>query len=365
MMKRWLELGLLLGCLLLFSPTAASAWGYQGHRVVGSIADALLTANAQQQVKQILNPPGSHDPSSGHQFDLRKAGPWADCVKSVALQSDGSFKYTVSDTHPEYELPCIPYTEERGLMDDYAARNWTTCVYPTGADPRRQLGCHNTFHFEDVAVERDGFDRSYQGTNPHDLVEAIGACIAVLQDKPIPSGFPFSIKDKREALLLLTHFVGDLHQPLHVGALYLDANGDLVDPDVTHQVDPANDTVGGNSIQDQNINLHAEWDDIPANLGDMRTDELMAAAKLVPASQGPIEDWPAAWAGDTIQVSHEAFAGLTFANNPSPPPGATGPHWVVTFKDHAAYLLLMDQIKRQQLAKGGARLARILDAIWP
>src|SRR6201996_7150634 len=175
MVRPWL---VLMPLLLLFAPSAASAWGYQGHRVVGSIADQLLTANAQTQVRQILNPPGSHDPSPGNSFDLRKAGPWADCVKSVAQQSDGSFKYTVSDTHPEYELPCIPFSEERGLMDDYAARNWTTCAYPANADPRHQLGCHNTFHFDDVAVERSDFSRAYQGTNPHDLVAAIGAAIA-------------------------------------------------------------------------------------------------------------------------------------------------------------------------------------------
>jgi hypothetical protein len=364
MMKRWFGIALSLGALLLsLAPTAASAWGYQGHRVVGSIADALLTANAQQQVKQILNPPGSHDPSTGHRFDLRKAGPWADCVKSVARQPDGTFKYTLSDTHPEYELPCIPFREERAGMEDYASRNWTTCVYPAGADPAHQLGCHNTFHFEDVAVERSDFNRAYQGTNPHDLVATIGACIAVLQDKPIPPEFPFSIKDKREALLLLTHFVGDLHQPLHVGALYLDASGNLVDPDVAHQVDPANDTIGGNAIQDQNVNLHAEWDDIPTDLGDAQTRELMIAAKLVPATAGPIEDWPAAWASDTVQVSHEAFAGLGFAYNSSS--SSPGPHWLVSFEDHTAYLWLMDQIKRRQLAKGGARLAQLLNTILP
>jgi hypothetical protein len=29
------------------------------------------------------------------------------------------------------------------------------------------------------------------------------------------------------------------------------------------------------------------------------------------------------------------------------------------------YLRQMDEIKRQQLAKGGARLAQLLNAIWP
>jgi hypothetical protein len=39
--------------------------------------------------------------------------------------------------------------------------------------------------------------------------------------------------------------------------------------------------------------------------------------------------------------------------------------WAVVFTDHAAYLRSMDAIKRRQLAKGGARLAEILNAIWP
>src|SRR5262245_49561936 len=60
-----------------FSPDAASAWGYQGHRVVGSVADKLLKPNAKQQVRQILG-----------DIDLRKAGPWADCVKSVVRHDE-------------------------------------------------------------------------------------------------------------------------------------------------------------------------------------------------------------------------------------------------------------------------------------
>ena len=80
------------------------------------------------------------------------------------------------------------------------------------------------------------------GTNEHDLVGAVTAAIAVLRDMT-PSG-PFSIADKKEALFLLAHFLGDLHQPLHVGAVYLDEHGRLVDPDASHhiEVDPGNRT---------------------------------------------------------------------------------------------------------------------------
>ena len=41
---------------------------------------------------------------------------------------------------------------------------------------------------------------------------------------------PFSFETKQEALRVLAHLVGDVHQPLHVGAIYLDAPGNAVNP---------------------------------------------------------------------------------------------------------------------------------------
>src|SRR5262249_3539808 len=203
---------------------------------------------------------------------LQQAGPWADCVKSVVRHDDGKFHYEVDPNHLEYEIPCVIFNspEERARMEDYARRNWDTCSYaPDGV----QRGCHNTFHFDDVAIQRNYFDRNEMGTNSHDLVAAIGAAIAVLSGKPIPPPFPFGIMDKKEALLLLAHLLGDLHQPLHVGAVYLDAEGRLVDPDTAHSIDPATDTIGGNAIQDQNLSLHTEWDAIPYDIGESATKE--------------------------------------------------------------------------------------------
>jgi len=76
----------------------------------------------------------------------------------------------------------------------------------------------------------------------------------VLSGKPAPA--PFSLLNEKEALLLLAHFVGDLHQPLHVGAIYLDAEAKPVDP--ARWTDPLMDTVGGNAIKHENISLHRE-----------------------------------------------------------------------------------------------------------
>jgi S1/P1 Nuclease len=341
-----LRMVFILSCLVWLDPTAASAWGFEGHRVTGSIADKLLKPNARQQVQQILNDVDSQD------LDLRKSGPWGDCVRSVAKHDDGRFRYEVDPDHLEFEVPCTPFnsTRERARIVDYAKRNWT-------CGQERQ--CHTLFHFEDIAIQRDSFDRSFQGTNDHDLVAAVGAAIAVLTDKPAPP--PFSIKDKKEALLMLTHFVGDLHQPLHVGAVYLGTDGKPVDPDIAHKTDPATETAGGNFIQDQNLNLHHEWDDIPQDIGDASTRELEADARSVPVSQGPMESWPAAWATETLLVARDAFKGLSF-QLAEPPPKA---RWTVAFDDHTGYRQSADAIKRKQLAKGGARLAEILNTIWP
>jgi hypothetical protein len=341
----------LLSLLVVFTPAPLLAWGYQGHRVVGSIADKLLkNTNAAKQVQTILN---NGDPNGA--LTLRLVGPWADCARSVQLK-DGTFQYQVNKDHPEFETPCVPFTDDRDRLVDYAKRNWTNCATDAAPQPGE---CHTSYHFDDVAIQRDSFNRNEHGTNDHDVVAAIGAAIAMLQGKTVPP--PFSIKDKKEALMLLVHFVGDLHQPLHVGSVYLDADGKLVDPDSGPKLDPATETRGGNSLQDQNVNLHAEWDDIPFDIGDKWTRELVTAAGSVPASEGTIDDWPASWATDSIHVARLAFAGLHFQRTDTNDKGT----WNVAYEDRTAYLLMADLIKRRQLAKGGAHLAEILKAIWP
>jgi len=61
-----------------------------------------------------------------------------------------------------------------------------------------------------------------------------------------------------------------------------------------------------------------------------------------------------------LHAAHDAFQGLKFV-----PQSGSNDKWSVSFDDHTTYLRSMDAIKRQQLAKGGARLAEILNTIWP
>jgi hypothetical protein len=316
------------------------AWGYQGHKVTGQIADRLLGDAAKQQVKSILG------------FDLHTAGPWADCVRSVARLPDGTFKY--APTRPEYRIPCTPFetSAETARMEDYVARNWHNCVYEA------HHGCNEAFHFTDVAIQHDDYSRNYAGTSDHDVVSAINAAIQVLKGKPAP--LPFSIRDKKEALFLLAHFLGDLHQPLHVGAVYLSPQGQLVNPAQGQGgADKTTETAGGNFISDDNHNFHAEWDDIPDDIGETASAALVAAARAVASTNGPIEDFAAVWATDTVRAAQAAFNGATFTAAADPQ------RWDIHFQDRTAYWNDQNQRKRDQLAKGGARLAQLLNAIWP
>lgn len=68
--------------------------------------------------------------------------------------------------------------------------------------------------------------------------------------------------------------------------------------------------------------------------------------------------WATVWATDTIKVAPQAFAGATFVKR-------NDEGWDIAFPDHAAYVIARNDIKRQQMAKAGARLANLLNAIWP
>ncbi len=322
--------------LLLMTVPQAFAWGPEGHQAVGSIADQLLNNHAKQQVASILG------------FELRVASTWPDCARSVMRQSDGSFKYVVD---PRFEPPCTPFASpaERARLVDYVSRNWSNCTYED-----QPTNCHKAFHFADVAIQHDTYDRHDVGTSDHDVVSAINAAILVLQNKPAPA--PFSIKDQKEALFMLAHFVGDIHQPLHVGAIYLDAAGRPVNPD-TGAFDKNSETAGGNFISEGHGNLHADWDAIPKTLGTSANAAIVAKAKSVPHTAGLLSDWAATWASDTVMAAHTAFQGLSFTG--------TGAHkWSVQFDNRTAYVKAENQLKKGQLAKGGARLAELLNAIW-
>ncbi len=309
----------------------ARAWSAAGHETVGAIADRLIAGGpTARAVQAILG------------MDLQTASVWADCVKGVSRQA-GALHYRVNERYSE----CRPFQDAQGQarMVDYVRRN-----------PN-----HKQYHYTDVATLRDRYAPGEVGTSDHDIVAALGAAIRVLQGGSAPA--PFSIKDSREALLLVAHLVGDLGQPLHVVAVYLDPSGRVVDPD-HGTFDPATETRGGNQLQgDQTQSehrvLHAEWDDLPAELTPERFASSGAAeARRVPATAGPVAAWPTQWADDTLEVSRAVFAGLVFGEE-----NAARHTWPVSFP--AGYMQRREGLQHRQLVKSGARLAELLRKLYP
>ncbi len=322
----------LLSIFITFSQ--ASAWGPDGHHTVGAIADQLLIGtHAADEVQAILG-----------NVTLQDAAVWADCAKGIDPKKN--YAYTSEGRYPECEIFETP--EEEAAMADFVRRNDTNCnPQPDGK------ACHNEYHYTDVAIQHDHYDRNYVGTRNDDIVAAIIAATHVLKGDPSPA--PFNFKDKREALLLLTHYVGDIHQPLHVGALYLDANGHRVNPD-SGTYKPETDTHGGNSLMISSRNMHSKWDAVPALLRPSHVDDFIDDAEAVPVTVGQIYDWPANWATETIGAAKKAFIGLKFSSK-------TNSTWVATLPPK--YSSKMNGIKKTQIIRAGAHLAQLFEAIWP
>jgi hypothetical protein len=326
----------------LLHATAALAWGAEGHRTVGAIADRLIAASpAAVQVNSLLGG-----------LSLEQAAVWADCAKGVNPAKD--FAYTSAGKYPECAVFETPALEAE--MIDFVRRNDTNCPRVPGDE-----SCHKQYHYTDEAIQRSRYHLGDRGTRSFDVVAAIAAAMHVLRGDPAPA--PFNIKDKREALLLLAHFVGDIHQPLHVGAIYLDVKGLRVDPDVG-TFDPSSETQGGNAIVTIQVatnrrseNLHATWDDIPEALDAQHVDSAwLALARKVAPTRGALFDWPAAWASQTLTQARQAFKGLQFG------PEQSG-QWTVALA--CSYDRQMTRTKKSQLTLAGARLAQILENLWP
>jgi hypothetical protein len=342
---RWAALAAL--CL----PAAAFAWGPEGHMAVGAIADARLAGTpTAAKMKAILH--------TGE--TLQTVAVWADCAKGVRVQ-DGQFVYASDDAQfPE----CKPFAANAAEFVHYVSANWTQCGLPHGHEY-----CHQQYHYADVAIQRDRYQQGFAGTSGHDVVQAINACIAMLQGRPVPA--PFVFADKREALMLLAHYVGDIHQPLHVGAVYLDEHGKPVDPDAG-AYDVLTETSGGNLLADHGgafhpkanrpppYAFHSEWDAIPASLaiGGALWSKLLIDSAAAPEPASDAITWSAQWATESVAQAKLAYTGLTFTSTGNP----HNPSWDVAGAD-AAYKSKAEAIQAKQLARAGARLAWLLKRV--
>jgi len=173
------------------------------------------------------------------------------------------------------------------------------------------------------------FDVNYQDSekNPEgDLVTAIEKCKAVILDDSA------SKEDKAFYLKLLVHFIGDLHQPMHVGR---------------------KEDKGGNTIQVQwfgsGTNLHSVWDSKMIDSFDMSYTELASNTSEISKEQvaelqkGTIVDW----VNDTHIYAKKVYGSAETGENL-----------------RYDYMYQYFSLTQSQLQKGGIRLAKILNELF-
>jgi hypothetical protein len=188
----------------------------------------------------------------------------------------------------------------------------------------------------------------------------------VLRGKPAPAPFDFGADDserKKEALLLLSHLVGDVHQPLHVGAIYLSAQGALVDPDAVGKLDPETDTEGGNKIVLDGKNLYIQWWDDAPNAWDLNMVKmLMRDVPEFPMQADELDGIVEYWASESVERAAGMFAGLTF--QPKTRVGSKEV-WLATSANLTEYAKGVDFTSQISVRLAGSRLAAMLNALWP
>ena len=183
---------------------------------------------------------------------------------------------------------------------------------------------YSSWHY--VNMSEDGDYESSEKNPKGDLITGINFCVKVLKDDNA------SIQDKRFHLKMLVHLIGDLHQPLHVGR---------------------KEDKGGNKIQVQwhgkGSNLHRVWDsDMLARWGMSYVEladnaKYLSKHKVKAIQKGTVLDW--------VKESHN-LAKEVYKS------AKTGE------KLRYRYSYVNFPIVREQLQKGGIRLAKILNEIF-
>jgi len=192
----------LLWIITLAIASSLYAYGPLGHEIVGGIADQrLANTETSQKVRDILGG-----------LRLEKAAVIPDSIKSW----DKKGPYAPRSFRLSY-WPKI-YAQ---LVEFWKAN-------PPTADPQSTAPSHHWFHYSNVPVwPAQQYADGKTGRSNWDVVHMISYCIDVLRGN-VPENNERKIT-KPVAVILLAHYVGDIHQPLHVGAMYFDSQGNIAD----------------------------------------------------------------------------------------------------------------------------------------
>ena len=347
----------------------ALGYGPIGHQIVGAIADEkLATSETGKKVTALLDG-----------MTLEKVSVIPDEIRGwdkTAPDDPAAIHYSA---HPRIEAQ----------LRDYWHAN------PPTKDLNSATPSHHWFHYTDVPLaggEKYGDGKA--GRTKWDIVHMIPYCIAILKGE-MPEDNPRKIT-KPVALILLAHFVGDIHQPLHVGAEFFDKEGHPTNPGKT--ADSLEDQ-GGNTLTlnltsggteaAHHAKFHYFWDSetVAANLPalpetmpkeERRAKTEAAKAELIRefvvheprnwrlASGVALKDYAEAWANEILPIAREAHERLQFRNIAPKQldDGAVVAEGLLDEKksaDGVSYYDWSGRVARDELHKAGWRLADVLE----
>lgn len=308
----------------------ALAWGSDGHRVVGAIAAQLIAgSSAEQHVAALLLP--------GETLEL--ATVWADCIKPTAPAS------------------CGARSEE---MNAFAAAN----------------PGHAGFHYADLPFQVEHYQDHALGTRADDLVQILRQAIGVLQGRLDTVSNPHHFT-QRQALLMVAHLAGDLHQPLHISGAYVARDGGFATPTQRSQLKDGSvfDTRGGQDLLvDGEHGLHNYWDHVlvaaqlrraGAESPQQFARQAIEAGPALEPNLGEPAGWPYQWADTSLAAAKQVFQGVTLGpmTQRIDQQGVARRAWPL--KLPAGYEAAGGELVRAELIQGGYHLAALLKAIWP
>lgn len=275
----------LLALLLIALPAPALAWGDYAHRLTADIALAQLTPRARAEVRRILGGGGGAQATPECAMtSLQDASVWPDCI--------------------------------RQYRDRFAFS------YP--------------WHYQNIDICKP-FDATAKCPEGDCVTAQIPLQLKVVADRRAPAA------ERARALAFLVHFVGDMHQPLHVGE---------------------HDDKGGNDVRaaygakaPERMNLHRIWD---SELAERALTEppAITARGITPAerrqwAQGDVADW----ARESWEMSRTiAYPRLPGRADACAVPAA-GPRPVVD----EAYVAAASAGVRIRVGQAGVRLAMVLN----
>ncbi len=317
--------------ILIFALTCGSVellfgWSAEGHRAIATLAQELISSETQIKVQQLLN--------ESEDGDLATASTWADEIREKNPRSE---RHRPKDAN----------------------------------DFNRQFPNNASWHFVDLPLGCDSFadlNRFVHGTN--DVIHAIDHCIEVLE-APTSSSGEIS---RTQALRLLVHFVGDIHQPLHCGTGFYRLSDTAPPVLVTNPAEAMglpNDRGGNDLFYGPKEELHALWDiglvEEIADTFDFRSLEIVLKQEYLrhswPATPGDYHHWAATWALESAKIANSAYAGIRF--NSVEIMDEPNPLWIsITLPPD--YEKKNTALVAQQLTKAAVRLAQLLDRLhWP